>query len=169
MLRIHRHVYTLVTKYTTPRSEMQGAAIEGVADTRCVCYIACGSREESAVMTSHEDEAPVDFKPVHTASEGDREFERELLTVFLSDCTQRVKNLVAAASAGNAETMRREAHTIKGAGGNIGARRLQELAYQFEKLATPEHQAHAEQLAGELREEFARVRQCVEEYLRSYT
>ncbi len=116
-----------------------------------------------------EDKAPVDFKPVHTASEGDREFERELLGVFLSDCARRVESLAAAARAGNADTLRREAHTIKGAGGNVGAHRLQDLAYQLEKLAMPEQGARAEQLAGELREEFARVRQCVEEYLRSYT
>lgn len=144
-----------------------------IAHRQGVCYTAFWSRNGSAVMISQspypDDGVPVDFKPVHAASEGDLAFERELLDVFLTDCARRVKNLGAVASAGDVEALRREAHTIKGAGGNVGAHRLRDLAYQIEKLDMPDQRAQAQQLTEELRKEFERVRLCVEEYLRLCT
>ena len=106
----------------------------------------------------------VDFTRIQETSDGDTEFERELLGVFIEDCEDRLQRLVAAIAAGRRDEIKREAHTIKGASANVGTTQLQEIATQLEALSdgsTPEGQALTEQLA----DEFVRVKAAIGEYL----
>ncbi len=60
--------------------------------------------------------------------------------------------------------IQREAHTIKGAGANVGTTHLQEIAMLLEGMsdgASPEGQA----LADALEQEFARVKEAVLAYV----
>lgn len=109
-------------------------------------------------------QAAVDFTRIQETSDGDTEFERELLGVFIEDCEDRIQRLSAAIAAGRLDEIKREAHTIKGAAANVGTTQLQEIATQLEALgdgSTPEAQA----LAGQLTEEFERVKAAIGEYL----
>lgn len=58
---------------------------------------------------------------------GDRSM-LELYKMTLDDVEERLKKIAAAAKAGDSATVRREAHTIKGSCGMVGAVELQELA-----------------------------------------
>lgn len=53
---------------------------------------------------------------------------RELYEMTLDDVEERLRRIAAAAKAGDAATVKREAHTIKGSCGMVGAMELQELA-----------------------------------------
>jgi signal transduction histidine kinase/DNA-binding response OmpR family regulator len=63
---------------------------------------------------------------------GDDELAREILAEFLTDLDQQLAALRAALAAREAETVRRRAHQIKGACGNVGALAMQALALELE-------------------------------------
>ena len=112
-------------------------------------------------------QAAVDFTRIQETSDGDTEFERELLGVFIEDCEERLQRLEAAIAAGRLDEIKREAHTIKGAAANVGTTRLHEIATRLEALgdgSTPEAQVLADQMA----EEFAYVKAAIGEYLETF-
>jgi len=111
-----------------------------------------------------DNQAAIDFSRIQETSDGDTEFERDLLGVFIEDCEDRLQRLNAAIAAGRLDEIKREAHTIKGAAANVGTTRLQEIALRLETLSDasiPEGQALSEKLA----EEFERVKAAISDYI----
>ena len=64
---------------------------------------------------------------------GDRRIYRELLVRFVEDHAEDARRTAAALARGDRETARRLAHTARGAGGNIGAGRVAEVAGALER------------------------------------
>jgi histidine phosphotransfer protein HptB len=108
---------------------------------------------------------PVDLLRIQGLSEGDRGFEEEVIRAFVGDCSARLARLEAAIPAGDADAVRRDAHTIKGASGNIGTVTLHELARQLERVDLQESPEAAAEILDQLREEFEQVRGYLEGYL----
>jgi HPt (histidine-containing phosphotransfer) domain-containing protein len=82
----------------------------------------------------------------------------DVLGVFLADAPARIEAIATAASAGDAEALRRSAHTFKGAAAAIGATALQAACRELEETARrPDLTPGAADLAP-LHREFARVR-----------
>lgn len=78
---------------------------------------------------------PIDMEYLHQISEGDTEFELELLQVFIADTAAHIMTAKAAASGEDFQALEREAHHIKGASGNVGATAMQALATALEQEA----------------------------------
>ncbi len=83
-------------------------------------------------------ELPVDLDYLHQLSEGNAEFERNILQVFVEN-TQSQIQLVRAALADrqiepNLPEIARHIHSIKGASANVGAVAIEQLALRLEKL-----------------------------------
>lgn len=57
----------------------------------------------------------------------------QVIEVFISDFRERMALLTEAVKSGDCDTARREAHTIRGAAGNAGAKSVHLLAERFEK------------------------------------
>lgn len=57
-----------------------------------------------------------------------------LVETFTSDSTQRIAAIIEAISVGDADAIRRAAHSFKGSAGNMAATRLAELCRQLEEL-----------------------------------
>lgn len=109
-------------------------------------------------LSYHADGTPVDLERLHEASDGDAEFERELVDIFLADSTERLELLRAAIEIGDLSAVRTEAHRLKGSSGSVGACGLYALSRTIEDLAA---QAEAELItktAADLDCEYARVR-----------
>ncbi|MCD6384669.1 PAS domain S-box protein [Candidatus Sumerlaeota bacterium] len=66
--------------------------------------------------------------------DGDEELLKEILEVFLKDTPARIKSLKDAVSTKDAESIQRDAHSLKGSAGSVGAVALQELAAELERL-----------------------------------
>ena len=81
------------------------------------------------------DAAPVDVNRIMAITDGDKDFEQEMISLFLSDFTKRIEAVEQSLSAGDAETLRRDAHTLKGSSANMGANRLADLARDIEYAA----------------------------------
>jgi len=109
--------------------------------------------------------APVDFSRIRETSEGDLEFERDLFQVFLEDCAERIERLAQAMAHGDGDGVRLEAHTVKGAGGNVGTTSLHEIAARLERCAGDSLAESGPALLAELEAEFARAKRAILTYL----
>jgi len=79
--------------------------------------------------------APVfDAKAMLGNLAGDREIARTMLVELLADMPVRVDNLAQALAAGEAQSARREAHTLNGLAAGGGARPLRDIARDMETL-----------------------------------
>lgn len=66
---------------------------------------------------------------------GDPAFLDELLALFVEDLDSRLPRLREAVAAGDLVTIGSDAHALKGAAGNIGARRVADAATALEQQA----------------------------------
>ncbi len=107
----------------------------------------------------------IDLEYLSQLSDGDREFEAELLSVYLEDTASHLAALEEAVTAGSVDRIEREAHHIKGASGNVGALGMNILAAELESLGKQKTAAGADRLTLKLRAEFAAVRSFIEAYL----
>jgi two-component system, sensor histidine kinase and response regulator len=66
---------------------------------------------------------------------GDPDLLQVLLDAFLAEAPQQLAAVRQALQAGDAPTLRRAAHTLKGSAGYFGARPVIEAAYQLERIS----------------------------------
>lgn len=78
---------------------------------------------------------PINLEYLNQISEGDQEFESELLSLFIDDAKQHIQAAEAAIEVGDFKTLEREAHHLKGSSGNVGAQFMQSIAYDLEQEA----------------------------------
>jgi signal transduction histidine kinase/ligand-binding sensor domain-containing protein/DNA-binding response OmpR family regulator len=94
-------------------------------------------QEEVAVEADETGEAPVlDRAGLLQRVGGDTALMADVIAMFVEDCPVRVAAIKAAIDARDADRLRREAHTLKGAAGNLSALRLFERARTLEQLGT---------------------------------
>lgn len=101
---------------------------------------------------------PVNLARIQDLADGDREFEIEMYTMFLEDSAGRVAALSRHIEKGDADSLLREAHTIKGAAANVGTTKLHLIAAKLEKLDLASDPDGAVRLSNEISHEFERVR-----------
>ncbi|MBX7144961.1 MAG: Hpt domain-containing protein [Oligoflexia bacterium] len=66
--------------------------------------------------------------------DNDSQLLKELVQMFFSEYPTALTAIHAAIAAGNADALRKSAHSIKGAAGNVGAVRAHSLALALEKM-----------------------------------
>ncbi len=87
---------------------------------------------------SHKSDSPIDLEQLHQISEGDLEFEIEVLQVFVEDLLQRLESMRAAVLSSDRAQVMAEAHHIKGSSSNVGALQIRDLVVKVEHLETAE-------------------------------
>ncbi len=75
--------------------------------------------------------------------DGDEELYKMVIETYVEDIPLQIDNLRKAAETGNAEEVRRLAHSIKGASANIGALAIRDLALDLESRVALEGVAAA--------------------------
>jgi two-component system sensor histidine kinase/response regulator len=93
---------------------------------------------------------------------GDAELARELATIFLADRAEMMGRIERAIAAGDAESLRVSAHTLKGAVGNLGASAAAAAALRLEKIGASRALDQAEVGWGELSREIAALAETLE-------
>jgi diguanylate cyclase (GGDEF)-like protein len=91
----------------------------------------------------------------------------EAILPFLEDMPIYLEDMEQAAAAGSGEQLRRAAHAIKGAAGNLGAGPLATVAREIEEKADNGHMDDAAELLSRARAEYALVHQALQEELDS--
>ncbi|MDZ7261464.1 MAG: response regulator [candidate division KSB1 bacterium] len=78
---------------------------------------------------------PIDLETALSRFDGDREFLMEMVEEFLHYAPEQLQTVAAALEKGDIKVVEREAHSLKGAAGNLSAQKLASLALQLEKSA----------------------------------
>ena len=87
-----------------------------------------------APQGNQESEAPMEYAKALEEFEGDEEFLMEVLEGFIGNVTSQIKLIRQAISDGDAEVVRREAHSIKGGAANLTANDLSGIAFEIENI-----------------------------------
>lgn len=101
--------------------------------------------------------APINIERLIEVTDGDRDAIRELLVIFLEDAEARLEAIEVALAAGDAETLGAEAHSLKGAAGNVGADPMHQLAETLEDEARANRLDDGRATLNEMREQWTRV------------
>jgi HPt (histidine-containing phosphotransfer) domain-containing protein len=94
--------------------------------------------------------SPIDLEHLNQISEGDVEFELEVLHLYIEDISERIDKVREAIANSDRSELMRQAHHIKGSSGNVGALKMQSLAVQVEKLDQNHSQAQALQIIDDM-------------------
>jgi HPt (histidine-containing phosphotransfer) domain-containing protein len=88
----------------------------------------------------------------------DAEFLADLVGTFLEESPAQLDELRGAAASGNADDVRRGAHTLKSNGATFGIVRLTELCRELERRASEGNLERAEEQVAEIGEALAGAR-----------
>ncbi|MDP2644166.1 MAG: response regulator [Desulfobacterales bacterium] len=111
------------------------------------------------------DNAPMDLDGVLKEFDQDRNFIREITKNFLASAQTRVENIHGALAEKDAETVRREGHTIKGAAASLHAARLSEIAFELEQIGKSADLEKGQKVFEALESEFNRLKKYLEDQL----
>jgi PAS domain S-box-containing protein len=114
-------------------------------------------RDESPESGPSQDQ-PVDLKAALERLGDDREFLEELLREFVDRAPGQLKMLGEAAQRGDARVVQTEAHSLKGAAGNLGAGRIADLALSLEMSGRSGDLTGVEETIAELRTELEKLK-----------
>jgi two-component system sensor histidine kinase/response regulator len=124
------------------------------------------SAPDDGSRASEETEAPLDERALaglrELQQEGEPDFVKELIELFLSDVPPQLATLREAVRGNDAESVERIAHTLKGSSGNMGAKKMTALCAQLQEAGASRDLAGAPELLERLEEEFGRVRPALE-------
>ena len=107
---------------------------------------------------------PIDLTRISRATSGDHAAELQLLRIFVEQTDETLRSVEAALAAGNFAQIREDAHSIKGASGNVGADRLGELAGSLEAAMKNGEHERAAAMIGEVSRAFDEVRAFLAEH-----
>ena len=93
---------------------------------------------------------------------GDRAFVQEMIDVFLSDAARLIGEMRRAAESGQAEPLRRAAHSLKSNSANLGAPALRALCLEMETLGRDGQVAGAAGPLAQAEAELERVRTALQ-------
>jgi two-component system, sensor histidine kinase and response regulator len=93
---------------------------------------------------------------------GDAELVADLAVMFIGDAEFRLAALGEAVESGDAGSVERAAHTLKGSSGNMGATRMAAVCAELEEAGASGDLGRVPELLDRLEEEFGRVRPALE-------
>jgi len=96
----------------------------------------------------------------------DIDFQREVIVDFLSQLDARLEDIGAAVASRDAATIRRTAHTLKGASASLGASALAESSARLESFARAGGPEDAAAALQQVRHEAARLREALAGFTR---
>src|SRR3712207_1080933 len=106
---------------------------------------------------------PIDRATVESLRElGGQEMSSELTEIFFDDARSGIDAMRDAVERGDAQTVERAAHTLKGSSGNMGAQRMAALCGELQDAGVSGDLTHALELLEGLEVEFGRVRPALE-------
>jgi HPt (histidine-containing phosphotransfer) domain-containing protein len=106
-------------------------------------------------------DTPIDMETTLKRFDGDKEFFKEMMLEFLDSLPVKLQILNGAVKKGDAKLVEREAHSLKGAAGNLGAKNLAASALELELLGRNGNLKNAEKLMIELKSETKRIAEYV--------
>jgi two-component system sensor histidine kinase/response regulator len=107
----------------------------------------------NAKSITSEKDVPMDVERALKEFEGDQEFLMEVLLGFLDNVKGQIQNIGQALSDGDAEIVRKEAHSIKGGAANLTAVKLSNIALELENIGKSGRLEEGAEVLERLKEE----------------
>ncbi|OGL45684.1 MAG: hypothetical protein A2161_08520 [Candidatus Schekmanbacteria bacterium RBG_13_48_7] len=121
------------------------------------------SSEDQNSMKILENKKTFDKNALMNRLGDDTDLFREVIKVYEEDVPRQLKILHEALENNDIKQIRMQAHTLKGASGNIGANNIQELALQMEKGTESHNFEHTKNLLVKIENEFIKLKEIVSE------
>jgi HPt (histidine-containing phosphotransfer) domain-containing protein len=102
---------------------------------------------EQANSTTNTNSLDLNWEHLHEISDGDADFELELLQMFVEDAQTHIDAVKEAVEQNDWHRLEREAHHIKGASANVGATPMQLAAQKLEQMVHQQQQGFTEILS----------------------
>ncbi|MEH1820339.1 MAG: ATP-binding protein [Nostoc sp.] len=102
---------------------------------------------------------PIDWERLHQLSENNREFELELLQIFVEDIQPRLEIIKIAIATHDFEQIALQIHQIKGSSANMGVTTMRLAAEKIEQLAYDQERRGTTDLIVELEEFLKRIQE----------
>ncbi|MGB3092405.1 MAG: Hpt domain-containing protein, partial [Candidatus Zixiibacteriota bacterium] len=109
---------------------------------------------------------PIDLEAALDRFDGDKEFLTNMLQEFLDSASGQLETLKKAVEREDAELIEREAHSIKGAAGNLGATGIADVSLKLELLGRKANLSGASEVIAKLKTEFKRLEEYVHQSLK---
>ncbi len=106
-------------------------------------------------------EPTIDLGALRDVTDGDADFERELMTVFIASGDTALAALIEALGAADLQAVQRHAHALKGASANLRARPLAASAQALEAAATAGDLARCRETFDALERDYRRTTQFI--------
>lgn len=119
--------------------------------------------EQSAATDTTSLNLAIDWESLHQLSDGDPEFELELLQMLAEDMLLHVAATKAAIAATDFAQVAREAHHLKGVTGNVGAKGMYAAAEKLEELARNQERRGTGQLIAEFEDFVSKLQTYLKE------
>ncbi len=94
---------------------------------------------------------------------GDEKAYEEIVCLFLQDAPRQLRSLQETVRHGDMATARRQAHTLKGASGNVGATELEKLLLKTERACEQGNVKEAARMLDRVNAEFEKLKQILGE------
>jgi histidine phosphotransfer protein HptB len=104
----------------------------------------------------------IDWAQLYQISDGNQEFEVELIKLFFVETKTLLTNLSGAIGAQNMQHVEHIAHQIKGSSGNIGFRSMSAIADQLERQARQQNLTSASRYLQELTQWILEIQKFLE-------
>jgi len=111
-----------------------------------------GERLESDPTKRNRVDLAIDWEHLHQISDGNEDFERELLHIFAEDAHAHLEEAQAALLLEDHNAVLRAAHHVKGASANVGLKEMRTIASQLEADATEQQLTDAPKMLSRLAE-----------------
>ena len=111
--------------------------------------------------------AIVDIIRIQETSDGDHEFEVELIEMYIEDAQLHVDSLATALETSDVAELKTVSHTLKGSSANIGATGMQQCALEIEHAASQGDMSLAKNMLERLLATFGETQTYYTEYLSS--
>ncbi|MGR3176794.1 MAG: PAS domain S-box protein [Candidatus Anammoxibacter sp.] len=106
---------------------------------------------------------PIDLAKGIDDFEGDREYFMKAVSGFVEHVKIQIKTMQQAIEDGDAETVRKEAHSIKGGAATLMANNLSSIANELENIGKTDNIMACPELLGNLAKEFNRLEEFVKD------
>ena len=105
--------------------------------------------------------AVFDPNPLLEQLGGDERVYDEVVALFLQDAPRQLRSLQETVSRGDMATARRQAHTLKGASGNVGATDLEKVLLKTERACEQGNVKEAAGMLDRVNAEFEKLKQIL--------
>lgn len=108
-----------------------------------------------------EENPPVDMKKAMSRVGDDMTFYKEMVNEFINYIPEKLNLISEGIKAGDFDAVQKNAHSIKGAAGNLSAVRLHSLSLELENKGREKDASNAEDLVAELNRELKRLKEFI--------